>query len=161
MFLCLWPLMIAFRADPNVLPREFQAIIVPLPSSQDILYCLDSQYCIRDLALLLFHTLSAVLSSAFSPKIRSIPEQLAKEYSRSTVCSAKGRLFNHQSCGHDYMRAMKRGLSYLWTSLVCIFSADPLSKGIPPVESIPSSASPPAQRATPETHRCVLTTKGP
>ena len=63
---------------------------VPLPSSQDIRYCLDSQYCSSERALLLFQVLSAVLRRAFSPKIRSIPEQLLKECSRSTVDSVTG-----------------------------------------------------------------------
>lgn len=63
---------------------------VPFPSSQDIRYCLDSQYCSSERALLLFQVLSAVLRRAFSPKIRSIPEQLLKECSRSTVDSVTG-----------------------------------------------------------------------
>lgn len=54
-------------------------IFVPLPSSQDIVYCLDSQYCSSERALLLFQLLSDFLSRAFSPKISSSPEQLVKE----------------------------------------------------------------------------------
>lgn len=86
------------KEDTEVKPKPqittvFQndcVVFVPFPSSQDILYCLDSQYCSSERALLLFQLLSAVLSRAFSPKIRSIPEQLVKEWSRSTVYSVTG-----------------------------------------------------------------------
>lgn len=52
-----------------------------------MLYCLDSQYCSRERALLLFQLLSAVLSRALRPKISSKPVQLVKECSMSTVSS--------------------------------------------------------------------------
>lgn len=67
-----------------------EVVLVPLPSSQDIRYRLDSQYRSREAALLLFQLWSDVRSRALSPKTRSNPEQLEKECSRSTVSSVTG-----------------------------------------------------------------------
>ena len=59
-------------------------------------YCSDSQYLIKDRALLLFQMLSEVRSRAFRPKMRSISVQLAKEVRRSTEYSREmdGVVFN-------------------------------------------------------------------